>query len=97
MLRPDSAKVKPLPDLDELQQQAGARYVPPFSLAVLHAALGENSNALDALEKAHALGDPQLVFLKDDPRWAGLRSEPRFKSLLQVMELDRYGPGLSPS
>ena len=83
--------------LIELQQQAGTRYVPSFSLAVLHAALGENANALDALEQAYAARDPQLVFIKDDPRWASLRKEPRFESLMRVMKLDRYGPGLSPS
>jgi hypothetical protein len=83
--------------LDQLLQQADTRYVPAFSLAVLHAALGENANALDALEKAYAARDPQLVFLKDDPRWSGLRHEPRFASLMRVMKLDRYGPGLSPN
>ena len=83
--------------LDELLQQSGARYVPPFSLAVLHAALSENAKALDALEKAYAARDPQLVFLKDDPRWSGLRHEARFVALMQTMKLDRFGPGLSPS
>ncbi|HEX7440434.1 MAG TPA: tetratricopeptide repeat protein [Caldimonas sp.] len=83
--------------LDQLLQQAGTRYVPSFSLAVLHAALGENATAFDALEKAYAARDPQIVFLKDDPRWVGLRHEPRFEALIRVMKLDRYGPGLSPS
>ncbi len=83
--------------LGELQLQSGTRYVPSLSLAVLHAALGENAKALDALEKAYAARDPQLVFLKDDPRWSGLRKEPRFEALMRVMKLDRYGPGLSPN
>ncbi len=83
--------------LDQMLQQAGTRYVPSFSLAVLHAALGENANAFDALERAYAARDPQIVFLKDDPRWSGVRHEPRYEALLRVMKLDRYGPGLSPS
>ena len=41
--------------------------------------------------------DTQLVFLKDDPRWSGLRSEPRFVALMHKLKLDRYGPGLSPT
>ena len=82
--------------LDQLQQQAGTRYVPSFSLAVLHAALGENANALDALEKAYAARDPQLVFLKDDPRWSGLRHEPRFDALMRAMKLIK-GPAGSSS
>ena len=83
--------------LDHLLKESATRYVPSFSLAVLHAALGENENALDALDKAYVARDPQLIFLKDDPRWSGLRDEPRFKSLMRVMKLDRYGPGLSPT
>ena len=83
--------------LDQMLLQAASRYVPPFSLAVLHAALGENSTALDELQTAVTERDPQLVFLKDDPRWIGLRGEPRFKALMRTLTLDRYGPGLSPS
>ena len=82
--------------LEDLRQQAGSRYVPMFSIAVLHAALGDNASALDALEAAYVARDPQLVALKDDPRWAGLRREPRFTALMRTMKLDRYGPGLSP-
>ena len=71
--------------------------MPPFSLAVLHAALGENALALAALERAFVLRDPQLVFLKDDSRWLGLRQEPRFVALMKDLKLDRYGPGFAPS
>ncbi|MDR7298291.1 TolB-like protein/DNA-binding winged helix-turn-helix (wHTH) protein/Tfp pilus assembly protein PilF [Pelomonas aquatica] len=83
--------------LDRLLQRASRGYVPPISLAVLHAALGETALALDALERAHAAHDTQLVFLKDDPRWAPLRGQPRFIALLRQLKLDRYGPGLSPT
>ena len=83
--------------LDQMLGRASQSYVPSFSLAVLHAALGETGLALDGLERALAVRDPQLVFLKDDPRWSGLRGEPRFAALMQRLKLDRYGPGLSPN
>ena len=83
--------------LDRMLERAKTRPVSPVSLAVLHAALGENALALDALERAYAARDTQLVFLKDDPRWSGLRQEPRFAVLLHALKLDRYGPGLSPT
>ena len=82
---------------DQLLNLAKTRYVSPVSLAVVHAALGENALALDALERAFAARDTQLVFLKDDPRWSGLRQEPRFAALMQALRLDRYGQGLSPT
>ena len=83
--------------LNQMLERAKTRPVSPVSLAVLHAALGENALALDALERAYAARDTQLVFLKDDPRWSGLRQEPRFAALLHALKLDRYGPGLSPT
>ncbi len=82
---------------NQLLEMAKARYMSPVSLAVVHAALGENALALDALERAFASRDPQLVFLKDDPRWSSLRKEPRFAVLMRELKLDRYGPGLSPT
>jgi len=82
---------------NQLLDLAKIRYVSPVSLAVVHAALGEDALALDALERAFAGHDPQLVFLKDDPRWSGLRKEPRFAVLMHELKLDRYGPGLSPT
>ena len=83
--------------LDLMLERAKTRYVPPVSLAVLHAALGENASALDALERAFEGHDTQLIFLKNDPRWLGLRKEPRFAVLMQKLKLDRYGPGLMPT
>lgn len=83
--------------LDKLLERARVGFVPPVSLAVLHAALDEPALALDALERAFAVRDPQLVFLKDDSRWSSLGHESRFKSLLKDLGLDRYGPGLAPS
>ena len=83
--------------LNQVLGLAKTRSVSPVSLAVLHAALGENALALDALEQAFAGRDTQLVFLKDDPRWSSLRKEPRFAVLMHELKLDRYGPGLSPT
>lgn len=90
--RPDEARGV-LRRLQALQQQ---RYVPPTSLATVHAALGETMQALDALEQAYELRDTRLVYMKDDRRWADLRGEPRFIALMRKMNLDNYGPGIVP-
>lgn len=70
------------------------RYVPPTSIAMVYAGLGETRAALDALERAHSVRDARLAYMKDDGRWASLRSEPRFAALLKRMKLDTYGAGL---
>jgi TolB-like protein/Tfp pilus assembly protein PilF len=80
--------------LARLEALAGTRYVPPTSLATVHAALGETALALDALEQAYAQRDTRLVYMKDDTRWDGLRGEPRFGELLRKVKLDGYGPGI---
>ena len=82
--------------LNQLLERAQTRYVAPTSLAAVQAALGETGPALDSLDKALALRDQRLIFLKDDPRWLGLRQQPRFKTLMVKLKLDRFGPGLSP-
>ena len=82
--------------LKQLLALAKLRYVPPTSPAAVHAALGEAGQALGALEQAFEVRDTRLVFLKDDPRWAGLRKEPRFVALMQKLKLDRFGPAYSP-
>ncbi len=76
-----------------LQKQ---RYVPPTSLATVHAALSETVPALDALNRAFAVRDTRLVYLKDDIRWSSLRGEARFGELMRRMHLDGVGAGFPP-
>ena len=82
--------------LTQMLALSKTRYVPPTSLAALHAALGEVAPALALLAQALAVHDTRLIVFKDDPRWARLRQEPGFVMLLKTLKLDRYGPGLSP-
>jgi tetratricopeptide (TPR) repeat protein len=56
-----------------------------YFIATLYAASGEHARALDLLERAYAQHDSALLQLKVDPRLDGLRSSPRFKVLLQLM------------
>jgi TolB-like protein/DNA-binding winged helix-turn-helix (wHTH) protein/tetratricopeptide (TPR) repeat protein len=82
--------------LNDLLALSRSRYVPPTSLAAVQAALGDTAAALASLEKAVAVRDTRVVFLKDDPHWRSLQKEPRFVALMARLKLNRYGPGLSP-
>lgn len=82
--------------LIQLLAESKTRYVTPTSIASLHAALGEAAPALAALEQGFMTRDTRMIFLKDDPHWTPLRSEPRFAALMKTLKLDRYGPGLAP-
>lgn len=69
--------------LDELLKLSNERYVPPYNLAVVYQALGESEKALDYLEKGFGEKDVRMVFLKVEPMWNTLRSNPRFVDLLK--------------
>ena len=71
--------------IDELTKRSETRYVPSYALAALYSGLGEREKALDSLEKAFADRDSLMVFLKVEPKWDNLRSEPRFIELMKKM------------
>ncbi len=73
--------------LSELQRVAQSRFVSPYSVSILHTALGQNSLALDCLEKAYQERDVWLIWLKVEPRFDRLRADTRFQDLLRSMQL----------
>ena len=79
--KPDEAQAL----LNELLQLSTTRFVPPNHIAFIYNGLGETGKALDWLEKALEQRDPKAVFLKVEPKWNNLRSEPRFIELMKRM------------
>ncbi len=74
--RPEALKL-----LASLSLQAQREYVSPYYIAVVYAALGENNQALDWLDKAYADRSNGMVFLKMDPDLDPLRTNPRFQAI----------------
>jgi eukaryotic-like serine/threonine-protein kinase len=62
-------------------------YVSPAEFAVLQVGLGDKEGAIASLEKAYAAHDLQLQFLKVDPDYDSLRTDPRFIDLLRRVGL----------
>ena len=73
--------------LEELKERSKQRYVSWRDIAVIYAGLGDKDQAFACLEKAYELRDSGLVFLKVDPLFDPLRSDPRFQSLLRRIGL----------
>jgi TolB-like protein len=75
--------VKILERLQELSQQ---RYVMPYYLAIIYAALNGRDEALYWLKRAHQEHAAWSIFTKTDPRLDSVRSDPRYDDLVRVMK-----------
>lgn len=71
--------------LEELKRWSKRYYVSPFNLARIHAALGQKDEAFSQLEKAYEERSFFLSWFKVEPELDPLRSDARFKKLLQFL------------
>ncbi len=71
--------------LEQLSEISKQRYVTPYFVARIYAALGKKDEALTWLETAYSERAPFMIYLKIDPRFDDLRSDPRFHDLLRRM------------
>jgi len=69
--------------LEDLQHLAESRYVSSLYFAAIYTGLGKTSTALDWLDRAYKERSDRLVYLGVDPIADPLRSDPRFKELLE--------------
>jgi adenylate cyclase len=74
--------------IKELEKRATKRFVPAYTFAMVYFGLGDRTKALDLLERALEQREPLMVFIKVDPKWDGLRSEPRFDKLVKQMKFE---------
>jgi adenylate cyclase len=82
----DRAKAEQV--LTHLNELAKQRYVSPQALITVYIGLGEKSTALDWLEKSYEDQDIACWYLKVDPVYDSLRSEPRFQAILKKVNLE---------
>jgi DNA-binding winged helix-turn-helix (wHTH) protein/TolB-like protein/Flp pilus assembly protein TadD len=73
--------------LNDLQQLQGERYVSPYTVAAIHAGLGDQEQAFKWLQTAVEERDIWLMNLKVDPVFAKLRSQRQFTDILARIRL----------
>jgi class 3 adenylate cyclase/TolB-like protein/Tfp pilus assembly protein PilF len=73
--------------LADLLERARTRYLPSYWIALIFTGLGDADQAMLWLERAYEERSSWLVWVKVEPRYDSLRSDPRFASLLKRMRL----------
>jgi adenylate cyclase len=73
--------------LSDLNRMASRRYVSPMMMAEIHVGLGDKTEALAWLEKAHQDRSLGSFIPLNYPQWDPLRGDPRFQALQRRMNL----------
>jgi class 3 adenylate cyclase/TolB-like protein/Tfp pilus assembly protein PilF len=78
--------------LADLLNRARTRYLPSYWIALIFTGLDDVDEAMAWLERAYEERSSWLVWIKVEPRFDRLRSDPRFVSLVGRMRLEKDGP-----
>jgi tetratricopeptide (TPR) repeat protein len=73
--------------LHELERTREERYVPAYSFAQIYAGLDDSERALLWLERAYEERSARMMFMRVDPAFDALRSDPKFQDLLRRARL----------
>ncbi|MBV8906364.1 MAG: tetratricopeptide repeat protein [Acidobacteriia bacterium] len=73
--------------LEDLNTRSRQTYVQPLALATIYIGLGERNAAFDMLSKAYEDRSAGLVYLKVDPVFDPISSDPRFADLVRRIGL----------
>jgi DNA-binding winged helix-turn-helix (wHTH) protein/Tfp pilus assembly protein PilF len=73
--------------LTELEAISARKHTSPYWRALIYLGLGDSASALALMNEAHQARDVALLWIGVDPRLAGLRSDARFRRILQEMNL----------
>jgi len=75
--------------LDGMIQTSEEAYLPPTAIAILAFALGQNDLGFEWLDRAYESFDVRLSWLKIEPVFDSVRSDPRFQNMLRKVGLEK--------
>src|SRR5262249_41127450 len=73
--------------LDQFKQLSSRAYVDYYCVALIYSGLGSADTAFQYLDRGYEERSASMVFIRVDPFWANLRSDPRYRDLLRRMRL----------
>jgi hypothetical protein len=68
-------------------ERSKTTYVTPWRIGTMYTRAGMGEEALEWLEKAYDKQDPNMPYINVDPIFDYLRDEPRFKALIEKLDL----------
>jgi DNA-binding winged helix-turn-helix (wHTH) protein/TolB-like protein/Flp pilus assembly protein TadD len=74
--------------LDQLEGRSKQGYISPHFMAIIYASLNDRDRAFEWLDKAVEKRFPALIYLKVNPIWDNLHSDPRFTPLLRKIGIE---------
>ncbi|HEY6237615.1 MAG TPA: tetratricopeptide repeat protein, partial [Thermoplasmata archaeon] len=77
--------------LARLFERSKSEYMPSYWIALIYAGLGDPDEAFLWLDRAAEERSSWLTWIRVEPRFDGLRSDPRFPMLLRRLRLDDAG------
>ena len=80
----DRAKANAI--LQALMRKQSA-YIPPYDIGIIYGALGQKDQAFKWLQQAYDERDSQISYLPVDPEADPLRSDPRFRNIIQQLKI----------
>jgi hypothetical protein len=75
-------------ELRQLEEQGARGIGVGYDLALIHAALGDETSALSAMERAVRGGSQGVGLLNPEPGLDPIRDEPRFRAVSRQLRLD---------
>jgi hypothetical protein len=76
--------------LEDLLSRSDREAVAPRCFAYLYGAMGERDRAFEWMEKAYEARDSGLFFMRVNPLYDPLRSDPRFHEMLRRLGIPRH-------
>ncbi len=73
--------------LRQLEELSATRYISPFEPALINFNMGRKEEGFELLTKAFADRCFELITISLDPRFDGIRNDPRYQSLVRKLQL----------
>jgi serine/threonine protein kinase/tetratricopeptide (TPR) repeat protein len=74
--------------LNELEERSTTNeYLSPFQIALIYVGLGKKDKAIEWLQTAKRERDPFLMYIRVDPNFDSLRTDPRFVELMKQISV----------